>query len=306
MRYLYVFNHAEGEDELYALELKTLFGTAPSKKYLISEVDLDPSRSVFIKERLTLMYEAASLEDLCGQIQERPIGFETFKILYLRFPGESLDYRQRLAALGQIGGLVGGEADMYHPAQLLGLAELEDRWLFGILEPNENSWVLHENKPFSYSFSLSVRVSRALANIAIGHDFSQKLIDPCCGVGTVVLEALAVGGRIRGNELNPKVAEKAVANLRHYGHDPVIEVGDIKDVKGHYDTAIIDLPYGHFNPIAPEDQQLILREARRLARKLILVTQVDMAPELAAAGFVRVDGCRVKKGKFVRYITICN
>ena len=50
---------------------------------------------------------------------------------------------------------------------------------FGTLEPNSNEWVLHENKPHSYSFSLSVRVSRAIANLAVGRDFSKRIIDPC-------------------------------------------------------------------------------------------------------------------------------
>ena len=120
-----------------------------------------------------------------------------------------------------------------------------------------------------------------------------------------MLEVLTIGGTIVGNELNPKVAFKAEENLKHYGYENVVQVGDIQDIQEHYDLAIIDLPYGHFNPIAPEIQQMIMNEARRIADELIIVTQVKMEEQLKVAGFEMIDQCEVVKGKFVRYITRC-
>ena len=94
-------------------------------------------------------------------------------------------------------------------------------------------------------------------------------------------------------------------NLKHFGYENVIQIGDIQDIKEHYDVAIIDLPYGHFNPIAPEIQQMIMNEARRIADELIIVTQVNMDEQLKQAGFEIVERCEAVKGKFVRYITMC-
>ena len=305
MNYLYNLNHAEGEEQLFEWEIRTLFGTSPKKKQLTSPLEISPHRSVFIKERLTINYEAASFEALVELVKNQPLTFETFKCLWVKYPNQSLPYRSRLAVMKEICHYIGGEADMTAPKQLLGLTEYEGRWLFGELLPNENSWVSHENKPHSYSNSLSVRVSRALANIVVGHDYSKKIVDPCCGVGTVVLEVLTVGGNIVGNELNPLIAEKARENLVAYGYEPVIKTGDIQDLQGSFDTAIIDLPYGHFNPISPEDQQMIIKEAGRLAKNLFLVTQVDMKQEIEAAGFLAKEQCRVKKANFTRFITLC-
>ncbi len=303
--YLYVINYAEGEESLCKLEMKVLFGEDLTDKYLFSPIDIDPSRSVFIKERLTILYRQQTYEGLYEQVKENPLSYETFKCLFLRFKGQTLEYKERLERLKQIGFLIGGEAKMYEPKQLLGLTELNGEWFFGTLEPNSNEWVNHENKPHSYSFSLSVRVSRAVANLAVGRDFSKRIIDPCCGAGTVVLEVLTVGGTIVGNELNPKVAWKAEENLKHYGYENVIQVGDIQNINDHYDLAIIDLPYGHFNPIAPEVQQMIMNEARRIADELIIVTQVKMEEQLKLAGFEIINQCEAVKGKFVRYITLC-
>ena len=69
--------------------------------------------------------------------------------------------------------------------------------------------------------------------------------------------------------------------------------------------AILDLPYGHFNPISPEVQRMIIENARRIADELVIVTQVKMDDILVSAGFEIVDQCEAIKGKFVRYITIC-
>jgi len=304
-KYLYLINYAEGEEMLCQLEMKVLFNQKLTEKWLISPIKIDPSRSVFLKERLTILYEALTYENLFEQVKEEPLSFETFKLIFLQFPGQEIAYRERLKRLKDVGFLIGGEADMYNPKQLLGLTELNGNWYFGPLELSNNDWVTHENKPNSYSFSLGVRTSRAIANLAVRHNFDKKIIDPCCGVGTVLLEVLAVGGTIVGNELNDKVAEKAVENLKHYGYEPKITIGDIKNVEGHYDVAIIDLPYGHFGTIEPEIQQMIIKEARRIASQLILVTQIDMVKEIQEAGFNIIDQCQVLKGRFVRYITIC-
>ena len=304
-KFLYVINYAEGEEQLCQLEMKYLFNQQLTQKWLISTIEMDPSRSVFIKERLTVLYEALTFEELYESVKQQPLSYDTFKLLFLRFPNQTLAYRERLKMLNEIGSLIGGEAEMTHPKQLLGLTEFEGKWLFGPLQPNSNTWVTHENKPYSYSFSLGVRLSRAIANIAVGHDVSKKIIDPCCGVGTVILEVLTVGGDIIGNELNEKVSWKAGENLRHYGHAPLITTGDIKEVEGHYDVTIIDLPYGHFSSIDPEVQQMIINEARRLSKQLILVTQVDMSQEIVKAGFRVIDQCQINKGRFIRYLNIC-
>ena len=40
-----------------------------------------------------------------------------------------------------------------------------------------------------FSNSLDIRLARTLINIAGENDQTKTMIDPCCGMGTVVLEA---------------------------------------------------------------------------------------------------------------------
>ncbi|MGL4338182.1 MAG: TRM11 family SAM-dependent methyltransferase [Turicibacter sp.] len=303
--FLYFINYSEGEEQLCKLEMNVLFDLKVEEKLFFSNLDINPSRSIFFKERLQILYRAASFESLVESVKINPMSFESYKILFIRLPQHIIEYKERLQLLYTIGAHIGGEADMYEPKQLLALTEVNGEWLFGILEKNNNEWVSHENKPHSYSFSLSVRNARAVANIAIGRDLSQTVIDPCCGAGTVVLEALTVGGNIVGNELNPSVAWKAQENLKHYGYENVIQMGDIADIKAHYDVSIVDLPYGHFSPIEPQIQSMIMQNARRISDKLVMVTQIIMDDDLRAAGFEIMAQCQVKKGKFIRYVTVC-
>ena len=80
---------------------------------------------------------------------------------------------------------------------------------------------------------------------------------------------------------------------------------DIKDIEEKFDVAIIDLPYGLFTPIRPNEQMDIINSARKIADKLILVTFEDMDEFVYNAGFEIIDRCKVSKGKFIRYISVC-
>ena len=57
--------------------------------------------------------------------------------------------------------------------------------------------------------------------------------------------------------------------------------------------------------IEPEVQRMIIKEARRIADELIIVTQVNMNQQLKEVGFEVLEQCTAVKGKFTRYITMC-
>ena len=143
-------------------------------------------------------------------------------------------------------------------------------------------------------------------NLAIGNDFNQSVVDPCCGIGTVVLEALSMGVNVRGYDINKYVAYQARGNLEHFGFDPlVVERGNIHELDKHFDTAIMDIPYGVYSPCTLEEQIALLTSAYRIADKLVLVSHIVMNDYLEEIGYKIEDQCSIKKGQFVRYITVC-
>ena len=214
-------------------------------------------------------------------------------------------YEERLSSLRAVGFVITGEPDIHNPRVRIGISKIEDRWYFGEYEKNDFQWHIHDKKPYSYSNSLGLKLARALVNIAGGNDFNIKMVDPCCGVGTVVIEGMSMGFNIKGFDINKQICSNARKNLEFFGYNDVVKGMDIKDIEEKFDVAIIDLPYGLFTPIRPSEQMDIINSARKIADKLILVTFEDMDEFVYNAGFKIIDRCKVSKGKFIRYISIC-
>ena len=172
----------------------------------------------------------------------------------------------------EIGLGINGDPDLFHPESVFGFLTVDDKWYFGRYEESESVWYRHQKKPHSYSTSLSTRVARAVANIAVPNPEGLKVIDPCCGIGTVLVEALSMGIDIVGRDINPLVIEPVQENLAHFGLVGDVVAGPIAEVVERYDVAIIDMPYNIFSRTTPEEQLDILRHARRIAEKIIVVT----------------------------------
>jgi tRNA G10 N-methylase Trm11 len=287
------------------MEMRCLFDITPCEKYLFSDLYIDISRSPFIKDMISIIYEEDSLEQILENIIEDKLAYDDFKVCYVKLENGDIGYEERLRSLSKIGFVITGEPKMHNPKVILGITKVCGRWIFGIYERNNYEWHIHDKKPYSYSNSLSLRVARALVNIAVKNNLTCKLIDPCCGVGTVVIEAISMGIKVIGYEINKSIAENARKNLEFFGYKNVITNGDMNNINEKYDVAIIDLPYGLFTPTTIEEQTALIRSARRMSNKLVIVTFEDMDECIIEAGFNIVDKSYVCKGKFKRYINIC-
>ncbi|EHI96870.1 DNA methylase N-4/N-6 domain protein [Clostridium sp. DL-VIII] len=304
-RHVYFIKYPVFEEELCKLEMRCLFGKTPSEKYLFSDSYINISRSPFIKEMISIIYEEDSLEQILKNIIEDKLSYDDFKVCYVKLENGDVEYKERLNSLNKIGFVITGEPEMHNPKIILGITKICGKWIFGKYEKNDYEWHIHDKKPYSYSNSLGLRVARALVNIAVQNNLDCKLIDPCCGVGTVVIEALSMGINVVGCELNKSIAENAQRNLKFFGYENVVTNGDMNNIEKQYDVSIIDLPYGLFTPTTIEEQTSLIKSARRISKKLVIVTFENMDKEIIEAGFNIVDRSYVCKGKFKRYITIC-
>ena len=293
-----------------ALEMRSLFGEESQSHVLESIVKINPSRSPFIKERITLLFEAEILEDLFIQVNTLQLCGATFKVTYVKNSGQKKSERdgfeKRRAIEREIGLHIVGKADLRHPDRLFGVMNVNRRWVFGEYKKSESVWFRHQQKPNSYSTALSTRVARAVVNIAIPKPEGIKAIDPCCGIGTVLVEALSMGIDMVGSDRNPLILPGARENIAHFGFDGEITLTDIRDITGHYDVAIIDLPYNLCSVISPEVQLEMLQSARRIAEKVVVVTVEPIDEILIKAGFSIIDRAVAKKSVFIREVIVCN
>ena len=308
--YIYTYAFSEDERSLCALEMRSFFGDVSQSNVLETFVKIDPTRSPFMKERISVIYEAQSLEDLYKQVETLQMNGVTFKVIYVKnrdMPKDKQDgYEKRREIERKIGLHIKGKADLRDPDRLFGVMHVNEKWVFGEYVKSESVWFRHQQKPNGYSTALNTRVARAVVNIAIPNPNGIKAIDPCCGIGTVLVEARSMGIDMVGSDRNQLIIPGARENMMHFGLNGEINLADMRDITNHYDVAIIDLPYNLCSVITPEEQLEMLQSARRFANKVVVVTVEPVDRLLIKAGFSIIDRAVAKKGVFIREVIICN
>lgn len=303
--YLYIINYQDYEKSLCNMEMKYIFGNVPKEKYIYSKVNIKPSRSAFIKHKISIIYSSIDIDNIVEHIRDNKIAYNDFKVNYIKSDYDDIDYNQRLQAVKDIGFVIIGFPDIHNPKVNLAITKINNNYIFGEYEKNDLSWQRFDKMPHSYSNGLSLKMARAIINIAVQNNLDSKVIDPCCGIGTVVLEGLDLGIDIKGIEISKQIAHNARNNIEFFGYDrDIIICNDMHNLKEKYDIAIIDIPYGIFSPITYEEQVKIIKTSRKIAEKVILISFEDMDKELMQEGFKVIDKGTIVKNRFTRYITI--
>ncbi|MFC3800249.1 TRM11 family SAM-dependent methyltransferase [Cohnella sp. GCM10012308] len=307
--YIYTYVAHEDERSLCLLELRSLFGIDAELPIFKSHVPIDPSRSPFIKDRLEVWYEGGSVEEIAIQVAEMPALQSSFKVLFVKTndlpANEKVSYEDEREIERQVGLRIKGKADMRQPDQIFGIATMGGRWYFGPHAKNRSVWLNHMDKPRQYSMALPTRIARAVANIAVPRPDGISALDPCCGIGTVLVEALSMGIDMAGREINPLLAGGARENIAHFGLQGEVVLGPIAEVSARYDAAVVDLPYNHVSKITAGEQQSILLHARRIADRVVVVSIEPIDDMLTSVGLTISDRGFVRKGAFCRYILLC-
>jgi tRNA (guanine10-N2)-dimethyltransferase len=301
---LYFLKHTVDETELCNLEKRCLFKVINSQNYFIVENYIDVSRSPFVKYCIKDILFSDSLENLVKLIGEKDITYDNFKVKYLDIDKQT-DFNRRHEIESIIGYVIKGLARVEAPSVTLGVTCLEGKWMLGEYLKNEGVWREHNNRPQEYCNALTTRVSRAVVNITAGESTNSTIIDPCCGIGTVVMEAISMGFDIVGYDINENISNGAKRNLDFFGYPEVVKQGDIHNLKGHYDIAIIDLPYGILSFINRSEQLDIVKSAKKLAHKIAVISAYDAGEDFKSLNLEVIDMCIIPKGKFKRYLNIC-
>ncbi|WP_163582121.1 TRM11 family SAM-dependent methyltransferase [Gracilibacillus saliphilus] len=309
--YLYTYTHALEESSLCALEQRVLFGEE-SDNLVKSALNIEPSRSPFIKGKLSILFSGKSIQAIVEKVDQIELRDQTFKVLFVKindlFTEQKIEFAEQRMIESEIGWNIIGKAKMKNPDILFGIVPYKGRWYFGIYKESEPVWLHHLKKPEEYSTAISTRLARAIVNIAVPDPSGVRVIDPCCGIGTVLVEALSMGIQIVGSDRNPLVVKGARKNINYFNYVGIVEVKDIVDEEGHYDVAIIDMPYNLYSKVTPEEQYSIIKHAKRIADRVVIITIEDMDEMIVMAGFTIVDRCVANKGKkalFSRQVIVC-
>lgn len=309
---LYTHASHETEAELCAMEMRALFDGSViygSELLTVSPRVIDPDRSPFLSARIDILLSGASAAEIAAQAGglEPFIGGRTYKVTYIK-SGDPYPYDEQRAWERLVGSRVRGRADMKNPDVTLGLIAVQGLWLLGICQFPARAWHAHIHKPQNYSTGLSAALARTLVNIMSPVIAKHmQAVDPCCGMGNVLIEALSMGLEISGRDMNPLAIRGARTNLEHYGYaTDRVTLGDMNELEGRFDAAVLDMPYNLCSVLPVEEQNRMLASLRRLAPRAVIVsTEDEVRDRIEENGFRIVDECRVWKGNFVRHVWLC-
>lgn len=306
--YIYTFRYDTKESMLCKLESRYMFNKEEEDKQLFSNVKIEPSRSAFIKRRLDVISFSTDYAVLIDQIKKENIREEGFKVEYLVLDGDFRRNTERLEKLKDVGYSIDAFPDYHNPTITYGICTYEDVWYFGVLIKNDFAWEKHKQKPYSYSNSIQQNIAKALVNIAVESKEDVKLLDACCGVGTIMLEACFAGYEIEGCDISWKTCRNARANLSHFNYVGKVHYTDIKNITKPYDAAIIDLPYNLYTAATDLDIQHIIKSTSEITDRVVIVSTAEITDAITRAGLRVVNYCNVsKRGKanFTRRIWVC-
>jgi len=311
---MYNVNYSEYEETLCAIELRSLFkinsenSGEVEEKIFFSDVKVEPSVSPFIKNRLEVIYKTPSFDDLLLHVEEDESVVHDFIVKYVKMISGDPYGAKRNSYCKEVGLRFKKFANYEAPKVIYGITFYENMWYFGILIRNNSKWLEHNNRPHTFSNSLKINMAKVLVNVAGEGDFSRTIIDACCGAGTVLLEGCFAGYTMTGSDINRKMYKSAAGNLEHFGYKAQVRHQAIQDITEHYDSSIVDLPYGLFSKTTVEDQQSIIKNAKRIADRVVIVSSEDITHLLEIEDLKIVDFCKYIKTKnrqFTRYIWVC-
>jgi len=311
--YFYRLTPPTDQHELAGLEFRALTGdpeprarlrggdyrTEGTERIAWARAGVDVARAAYVGECCRLLAMGADLGGMLAAARKLSLRMERFRVHVRKMPGVGGPASQEVERL--VANAITGHPDLTRPAIEIVVHAEPGRWLLGeLISRADRGWRGHEQRPHQYSSALPPRIARAMVNLVAAP--GETLIDPCCGVGTALIEAADMGVRALGCDINPRVVEQAAGNLCHHGLGAALVCADGRDLRGRFDGAVLDLPYGQSSLRDEEVCRGLVERAVQIARLVAVVTVGDMGDALTAMGAQLLGIAELPKGGIVRRV----
>jgi predicted RNA methylase len=301
MSCLYLLSRDDREDELALAELWALTGAEGRGRVVVTDRAADVSRAAYVAACSELIASGASPAALEAQLAGQGLRYERFRVTLVTVPPRpEVDGR---AAIEQAVRHIDGTVDLAAPRVELLLVGRAGEWHLGrVLSRSAKAFREHEHKPWGFSSSLPARIARCMVNLVAAP--AETIIDPCCGAGTILLEAWSMGVRAAGSDVNPKLVAKTRANLHHFGYPAWVWVADAAAAAARADAVVTDLPYGRQSRREEGVYEQLLASFPVVAPRLCVVTAAPVEDLLQGAGYaIRRVAC-TRRGAFERRVYV--
>jgi tRNA (guanine10-N2)-dimethyltransferase len=128
-------------------------------------------------------------------------------------------------------------------------------------------------RPFFSPISLHPKFARALVNLT-GVRRGERLLDPFCGTGGILIEASLMGVKAIGSDISEDMVKGCQENMEHFGAEfeqlERGDVGEIHEIFGKVKFIATDPPYGRSTTTMREDiEELYLRMMESFTETMI-------------------------------------
>ena len=301
MGYVCTIHCPDDEAELAAAEAWAFTGCEPQGRLAYAPAAVDIARAAYLRHCVHIEASGGSLEQLVADCQARRVAYEGFRLQFLRPPPKVPEHKDEVILA--VANAITGRPDLHHPRVQLAVVAVAGAWHFGrIISTGGSHWLRGIDRPVHFSSALPQRFSRALVNLVAAP--GDTLIDPCCGIGTPLIEALDAGIIAFGADLNPKMLRGLAENLRHFGFPLRLFRADARQLVGAYDAAVLDLPYGRNLQVDETLYRELLAPLGGGARRVAVVAAQALDPLLQDLGYEVLRHARVRKWQLVRHVYV--
>lgn len=262
---------------------------------------VDIARSAFLRQCVSIEAHGPDLATMLDDCRRQEVAYERFRLRLLR-PPPQVDVHSQQVIL-QVANAITGRPDLTNPQVQLAVVAMQDRWLLGrIISTGLNRWLSGIERPIHFSSALPQRFSRALVNLVAAP--GDTLIDPCCGIGTPLMEALEAGVMAFGADNNAKMLRGLAQNLAHLGFPLRLFRADARQLAGNFDAAVVDFPYGRNLLLDKHLARDLLLALRQTVKRAALVAAAPMDEVLQETHFDILRRATVPKGQLVRHVYV--
>ena len=254
----------------------------------------------YIRYGLKWIAEGPNLDDLVSMVQALELEADGFRVELVRL-SKRLEI-DRWEAMRRVADAIPSDPNMKSPKCRFLILSRENWWCLGeIITEQTHDYRIHDQKPHRTSSSLPSQLARALINLVVPG--AKSIVDPCSGVGSVLLEACALNVACSGSDYNRRMVGMSRKNIQHFSYGASVSFADARELNTEADAVITDLPYGMKLMISESDVRRILDRSIRCAPTALFVAGSDISSWLTSAGYNRVSVYRVpKQTGFMRYV----
>ncbi len=258
-------------------------------------------RAAYVQQGVEVIASAACFDELVAAVAEQDFPAAAFRI-DLHDPSGRID-RSTVAAATALADVIPHGPNLRRPRHRFVVAATSECVWFGeVVAQTDASYRRHDSKPWTTSSSLDGRFARALVNLVPD---ARSVLDPCCGAGSIVLEAASLGLDAHGVDWKPAMVGMTQQNLAHFGYGATVVRADSRVHHQVADAIVTDLPYGHAIDADEATIRAILERGVEAAPVAVYVARADITIWLRAAGYDEVDVYTVRKrAGFTRWVHV--